>query len=1009
MATMNSGLGGPAGYGSNVFSSTPLAAGNLDDGSVAVDLTPIYGAGGVDFFGTSYTELYINSNGNISFGSPNTAYQSYDLAAETTPTIAPFWGDVNLNSGGEIYWDVDATTGTVTITWDDVAPYSGSGNNSFQVVLSETDAGGFDVEFIYEQIEWTTGYSEVAQAGITDGGGNDIILAGSGDAITMAGYETYDFGTNDPSGTTDFSFDSSGYPTTPDGAVTGTTGADTIDASYTGDLEGDRVDSGDGTGPAGNEDLIYGLGGNDTIHAGDGIDTVYGGDGNDTIHGEAGDDVLYGDNPEVVSTSEDLNWSLQGGDNTDLSGGFTQNTGTMDVSVSFSDDGTNNAVFDVGTTETQYVASGESFATNSAAIVFGDGDATTGTVTMDFAGAPGSGMSDKVENVAFRINDIDSAAGNHIDVVTVNAYDALGNPVTVTLSPGGDDTVSGQTVTAGGALDDFTDANGSVLVEIAGPVSSIEVIYANDLTGTHAIGITDVAYDTIPAPTTGGDDTIYGGAGDDTIYGQTGNDTIEGGDGDDTLYGDDEPVLTGPNLITNGSFEDTTGMSTTSWGHTANGSVPGWTEDNGGDIDFHGDGRGGISPTEGTNWLDLAATTSQTTVSQTVSGITTGDSYQLSFDVGDLANGYDGTANDNTITVYWGGEVVAVIDPDDGVAMQTHTFVVEGGAGDGSNTLTFEGNGASLNQGASLDNVQMYQLSSSDGGDDILIGGAGADTMYGGAGDDTFYLGAGDTASGGAGDDQFILDPTLALGGSGSVISVVGDESDEDTGGDTLDFAGLIDWGTVSYTDAESGTATLADGTQVNFSNIENVIICFTHNTLITTPAGDRPIQDLRAGDLVLTRDNGPRPIHWIGSRTVPGQGAIAPVRFAKGALGNDRPLYVSPQHRMLVASSRATLYFDTPEVIVPAKHLVNDTTVRQLDVPEVTYYHILFESHEVVWANGAPSESFHPGHEGLGAIDPGAREELFTLFPNLRSDPNLYGSTARRVLRQFEARLLSA
>ena len=76
MATMNSGLGGPAGYGENVFSTTPKTAGGNDDGSILVDITSVFGPGGIDYFGTSYTGLYVNSNGNISFGSANTDYQT---------------------------------------------------------------------------------------------------------------------------------------------------------------------------------------------------------------------------------------------------------------------------------------------------------------------------------------------------------------------------------------------------------------------------------------------------------------------------------------------------------------------------------------------------------------------------------------------------------------------------------------------------------------------------------------------------------------------------------------------------------------------------------------------------------------------------------------------------------------------------------------------------------------------------------------------------------------------
>ena len=141
----------------------------------------------------------------------------------------------------------------------------------------------------------------------------------------------------------------------------------------------------------------------------------------------------------------------------------------------------------------------------------------------------------------------------------------------------------------------------------------------------------------------------------------------------------------------------------------------------------------------------------------------------------------------------------------------------------------------------------------------------------------------------------------------------------------------------------------------------------------------------------------------------MPGTGTFAPIRFERGAFGNVAPLMVSPQHRMVYSGSRANLYFDTPEVMVPAKHLVDQRLIRQVEVPTVTYFHIMLDRHEVLWGNGAPSESFHPGALGLDALAAEAREELLTLFPDLRADPGVYGKTARRVLKRFEARLLAA
>ena len=811
MATMNSGLGGPAGYGEGVFSTATKVAGNNDDGSVYVDTSSVFGSG-MDFFGTTYSGIYINSNGNISFGSAFTDYQTADLSSETTPLIAPFFSDVDITKGGNIYWDLDPTAGTVTITWLNVAPYSGGGANSFQVVLTDTGGGNFNVDFLYQDITWTNGGSNVAETGITDGAGNDFELPGSGNATALSSYETTDFGTGDNAGAASFAFSDGGF-SVPDGVVSGTAGADLIDASYI-DPDGDRVDAGDGTGPTGDEDTIAGLGGDDTIDAGDEDDVVYGGAGADVIDGGAGDDTLYGGDGDYTQAMV-LDWSAQGPDNTSLAAGFTQDTGGIDVSVSFTNDGNNNPVYRVESTDTTYVAPGESFDPTSSLYLYGNGDGATSTTTIDFAAGAGSGFLDEVENVTFRINDIDWGNANHTDVVTINAYDADGNPVAVTITPSGGDTVSGNTITANTVANSQADADGSVLIEIAGPVAQIEISYGNAQTGTQAVWVSNLHFDAVPDPALDTGDTILGGAGADVIYGE--------------------------------------------------------------------------------------------------------------------------------------------------------------------------------------------------GGDDVIDGGAGADLIDGGAGDDTITVGAGDTATGGDGDDVFILDPTEALGGPGSTITIVGTETGEDGIGDSLNFSNLIDSGDITYTTPESGTVTLSDGTVVNFSNIENVFICFTAGARIATPHGARAIESLAPGDMVLTRDHGPQPLRWIGSSTIAGTGPAAPIRFAPYSFGNPRPFFVSPQHRMLYIGSDATLYFAQPEVMVPAKHLVNGRTICPVERRTVSYYHLMFDRHEVVSADGVWSESFHPGAEGLGLLDPRTRDGLFAAFPALRADPSVYGDTARTVLKGWEAKILRA
>jgi len=167
-------------------------------------------------------------------------------------------------------------------------------------------------------------------------------------------------------------------------------------------------------------------------------------------------------------------------------------------------------------------------------------------------------------------------------------------------------------------------------------------------------------------------------------------------------------------------------------------------------------------------------------------------------------------------------------------------------------------------------------------------------------------------------------------------------------------------------------------------------------------------IEDLSEGDLVLTRDHGAQPIRWIGSQAVAATGKLAPVMIRKGALGNDRDLLVSQLHRMLVTDWRAELMFGEPEVLAAAKHLVNGDSIYVAEGGEVEYFHMLFDSHEIVTANGAASESFHPGEQGLGWLEEEMRKEIFAIFPELRVAMDGYGPAARTSLKAFEARALT-
>ncbi|RMC36691.1 hemolysin [Paracoccus alkanivorans] len=192
---------------------------------------------------------------------------------------------------------------------------------------------------------------------------------------------------------------------------------------------------------------------------------------------------------------------------------------------------------------------------------------------------------------------------------------------------------------------------------------------------------------------------------------------------------------------------------------------------------------------------------------------------------------------------------------------------------------------------------------------------------------------------------------------------------------------------------------------------------CFTRGVAITVRDGQKPVEDLAVGDLVLTRDNGLQPIRWIGSRKVDGiflecNPKLRPIRIRAGALGRNTPasdLIVSPQHRILVRSKLAQRMFGIDEVLVAARQLLDvDGIEIARDMPEVEYFHFMFDDHQLVLANGAETESLYAGPGALKAVGPAARDEILALFPELRElDSEVVAQPARPLVEGRTARHL--
>lgn len=135
--------------------------------------------------------------------------------------------------------------------------------------------------------------------------------------------------------------------------------------------------------------------------------------------------------------------------------------------------------------------------------------------------------------------------------------------------------------------------------------------------------------------------------------------------------------------------------------------------------------------------------------------------------------------------------------------------------------------------------------------------------------------------------------------------------------------------------------------------------VSFTRGTHITLATGaQRPIEDLRSGDRILTRDDGVQELRWIGQTTSRATGAMAPILIRKGTLNNARDLLVSPDHRLMVYQRHDALGAGTPELLIPARHLVNGDSVVVQDGGFVDYFQLLFDRHHIVYAEGIAAES---------------------------------------------------
>jgi len=291
----------------------------------------------------------------------------------------------------------------------------------------------------------------------------------------------------------------------------------------------------------------------------------------------------------------------------------------------------------------------------------------------------------------------------------------------------------------------------------------------------------------------------------------------------------------------------------------------------------------------------------------------------------------------------------------------------------------------------------MFTMSVSDD-DGFLDATAGADSG----------TAQGITVDGGAIDSfRFYYDDNISIGGNTETIKTF----QLTINGTTRSFVMNDDASTIPGAGVGVGLSLNSYG---NYTALDYTSLpCFVRGTRINTPQGDRPIEGLKVGDLVNTLDHGAQPIRWIGSSALTLRELLARPHMRPILIGADsfgaglpaRDLRVSPQHRCLLRGWQVELQFGTDQMLAPAKSLVGRAGVIEDKGSEgVEYFHIMFDSHQIIFSEGLPTESFLVGDTIRDGMDQAQLDEILELFPELATGQDAKVSTpARPVLRSFE------
>ncbi|MFD1798058.1 Hint domain-containing protein [Paracoccus aurantiacus] len=746
----------------------------------------------------------------------------------------------------------------------------------------------------------------------------------------------------------------------------------------------DSINAGDG------DDVAYGETGNDTMDMGTGADRAFGGigddsmqggDGNDTMQGGAGNDTLYGDNGTTAATSDD---ALSGGDGNDvIYGGVGQDAVSGGAGNDTLDGGAGNDTVSGGGGSDSIIGG------DGNDVIRGDGlDAlplrtgTTQTVegiltsaagsSTAYGGGPGATQNAGEYAVTFTNNSGVFQTVYYVNPDGTLVSDTMGIPPT------------------GNNVRTFYFANGTNVVLVNRDTGEITGYYKSVVSNNAGsavelkVGGNNDALQFAPA---GAADTIDGGAGADSIQGMDGDDSILGGDGDDTIDGG-----VGSDTISGGNNNDYI------TGDNVNSTLPGGNDvlsgDSGNDTILGLAGNDSISGDAGDDSL-LGGTGNDT------------------IDGGSNNDTILGEAGDDSLSGGLGNDSVSGGDGADQLFGSSGFDTISGDAG--NDTIDGGNNNDRIDGGAGDDSIYGGNDGGFDtilGGDgrDYIDGGGGADVLTGGEGFDTFKAGDGDTitdfntaASSDIQDGNQSNNDFIDLSGyynraNLAAYNAYAETMNLDTYGNPLQWLqadqqddGLLDdMANLTGVPGFSMKITNVSGQNLTYDNTN--VTCFARGTMILTEDGETAVEDLAVGDMVVTRDRGPQPIVWIGSKKLSADMLdenrnLRPIRIRADALAPGYPardLLVSPQHRILLRSRIAQKMFGENEVLVAAKQLLSADGIDIVESGEVEYFHFLFDRHEIVIANGAEAESLFTGPEALKAVSEDARVEILTLFPEL-------------------------